>query len=176
MSKQVLIDESKKPEESGNKIDFGKVDTSEYKKPEVKVNEIDDFLKDYSQAFSIDNSQNDAENSDTEEKPKKRRGRRKKSEPQLLEADGIISGALFITIIDLILPMAIATVNNVIDKNGQKVSAHQLKMTQTQRNELEPIATEIMKQAMIKGNPMFLLVLSMIGIYGGNFVQQKFGV
>lgn len=84
----------------------------------------------------------------------------------------ILTGALFITLIDLLIPMVLAGINNRFSK--QKIKASDLFLTQRQKNELSPIADKVVKQFDFNGNPQALLIYSMIGIYGANFAMLKF--
>lgn len=84
----------------------------------------------------------------------------------------ILTGALFITLIDLCLPMIIAGLNNRFSKS--KIKASDLYLTAKQKSELSPIADKVVKQFDFNANPNALLVISMIGIYGANFAMLKF--
>lgn len=179
MSKTVLIDEQKKPDiEQANgtpqakKIDFGNIDKSALKKPSIKTTDIDDYLSDYKDSAHVV----EPDISDTTQEPIKPRVRRskKKVEPSILTGD-ILTGAMFISLIDLALPMIIVTVNNTIDKNN-KIAVDKLRLKASQKKELEPIAEEVMKQLELKANPILILIISLVSIYGLNFVNVKYGL
>ncbi len=84
----------------------------------------------------------------------------------------ILTGALFITLIDLCLPMIIAGLNNRFSK--QKIKASDLYLSAKQKSELAPIADKVVKQFDFNANPNALLIISMLGIYGANFAMLKF--
>lgn len=84
----------------------------------------------------------------------------------------ILTGALFITLVDLVMPLIIAGLNNRFSKN--KIKASDLSLTQKQKNELAPIADRVVKQFDFNGNPNILLIFSMLGIYGANYAMLKF--
>lgn len=85
----------------------------------------------------------------------------------------ILTGALFITLVDLLLPLIIAGLNNRFSK--QKIKSSDLYLTAKQKSELAPIADKVVKQFDFNANPIALLCVSMIGIYGANFALLKFG-
>lgn len=163
---KILIDEQVE-EKNANSIDWDSVDISDYKESQKTSDELDNLLSQYKEKADIPEIVEP-------EKPKKRRGRKPKAEKMSISGE-IISGALFITLLDIILPTIIVTVNNVIDKKGKKMSVMDLRLKQTQKNELEPIAEEVMKELMIKANPTFILISSFVSIYALNFVQAKYG-
>lgn len=83
----------------------------------------------------------------------------------------ILTGALFLTLIDLILPLLIALINNKI--SDSKIEAKQLMLTDKQKKELAPLAEQVIKKINIQANPIALLSISLLGIYGINFAALK---
>lgn len=83
----------------------------------------------------------------------------------------LLSGALFLTLVDLVLPMLVAALNNRFSKI--KVKASELMMTAKQKNELAPIADKVMSQVNITANPTLLLCISMFAIYGMNLAALQ---
>lgn len=83
----------------------------------------------------------------------------------------ILTGALFITLLDLLMPVLIAGLNNRYSK--QKIKASDLSMNARQRNELAPVADAFLKQANLEANPTITLLVGVIGIYAGNYVAVK---
>lgn len=88
-------------------------------------------------------------------------------EPATLSGE-ILSGLMFITLIDMLFPLLITTVNNLYAK--KKVKAYQLKLTAKQKNELAPICDKIVEKWNITADPVWLLLISMVGIYGVNYI------
>jgi hypothetical protein len=86
----------------------------------------------------------------------------------------LIDGALFIMLVDLLFPLIITLVNNKVSKD--KVDVEDLQLTEKQKKDLEPIATEAMKSMSMKANPMLLMLISFAGIYGINFMAAKTNV
>jgi hypothetical protein len=135
--------------------------------------EIEGILNGYTQAPFV--------NPETQSKSK--RGRPKKeqqgaiNQPNELQDNSIpespvISGSLLILMVDLILPNLICFAANKMTR-GKKIKANRLQMTAKQREELEPIAEQVAKDMAMKANPMTVLIISLIGIYGVNFMQLK---
>ena len=78
---------------------------------------------------------------------------------------------MFILLIDLILPNLVAMINNQFSKT--KIKASRLQMTAKQRQDLEPMADAVAKKLMLKTDPMTLFFVSLLGIYGVNFMVLK---
>jgi hypothetical protein len=89
----------------------------------------------------------------------------------VMQGSSILTGAMFITLIDLVFPMLIELGNNLLTK--QKISANDLKLTKVQKDELQPLADLVVKQINFTGNPIWLLALSLIGTYAMNFMVLK---
>lgn len=92
------------------------------------------------------------------------------TQPATLSGE-ILTGALFLTLVDLIIPTIIVGINNRFTK--QKIKATDLQLSAAQKKELAPIADQVIKQIDIKANPTLLLCVSMLGIYGANFAMLK---
>lgn len=86
----------------------------------------------------------------------------------------ILTGALFITLIDLIIPILLVGVGNRFSKPGSKIKVSDLQLTAAQKKELAPVADKVVKQLNINAKPELLLFLSLLGIYGANFAVLKF--
>lgn len=131
-------------------------------------NEINDLLKGYTKKM-------DVETEVEQEAPRKKRGRpRKEKEPDTIEDSNLISGALFLLLIDLAIPALLSMANNMMVKDKRKkIKAKTLKMTKEQREELAPIADEAVKQLMLQASPLAVFLVSIIGIYGLNFMMLK---
>ncbi len=104
--------------------------------------------------------------------PKKPRVTVTPSQQQATLSGEILTGALFITLVDLCLPMIIAGLNNRFSKS--KIKASDLYLSAKQKSELAPIADKVVKQFDFNANPNVLLIISMLGIYGANFAMLKF--
>lgn len=83
----------------------------------------------------------------------------------------IISGALFLTMIDMIFPMVLAGVNNQFSK--VKIDADKMQLTDKQKKELEPLFNAIVKAINFEGNPVLLGVVGLGSIYAMNFIMQR---
>lgn len=162
------------------------IDENDLQTSSTEKDDISKYFEKYNKAATVENVQNspgdmpaneskpfisikDTESPKTEEKPKRRR--KKKIENQIISGE-ILSGALFLTIVDMLLPMLIAVVNNALSKD--KIKGKDLSLTQTQRNQLEPIADSVMKQIELNTNPVLILILSMGGLYGMNYMAAKY--
>lgn len=83
----------------------------------------------------------------------------------------IISGALFLTMIDMIFPMVLAGVNNQFSK--VKIDPDKMQLTDKQKKELEPLFNAIVKAINFEGNPVLLGVVGLGSIYAMNFIMCR---
>lgn len=133
-------------------------------KTEGVSKEIQDLLGGYKETLQVE---------EQTEQPKDKRGRKKKLvEPeQPPEMPSLISGALLVLMIDLIIPNIIVFANNKITK--EKIKAKDLQLTNAQKNELQPVADEVAKTIALQANPLIVLVVTLLGIYGVNLMALK---
>ena len=83
----------------------------------------------------------------------------------------ILSGTLFLTLIESFMPIIIGILNEKFDK--KKIDIKKLKLTAAQKKELIPICDEVVKKLQITANPVYLLIGSLIGIYGINYMALR---
>ncbi len=83
----------------------------------------------------------------------------------------VLTGALFLSLIESIMPLIIGVLNDKFD--NKKVDVKKMRLTAGQRKELAPICDEVVKHLNIKANPIVLLVTSLIGIYGLNYMALR---
>lgn len=89
-----------------------------------------------------------------------------------IQATSLISGALFITMMDILLPLLIATVNNW-RKNSVKIDSADMKLTPSQKAELAPIGDGVVREYKINANPGALLLIAGVGMYSMAFLTAK---
>jgi hypothetical protein len=92
--------------------------------------------------------------------------------PAQMPGSSVLTGAMFLVLVDMLFPMLLEIGNNFIDPK-HKISAKQLKLQPEQRKELEPLADMIMKQINFQGSPVLLLSLGLFGTYALNFMALK---
>lgn len=162
-----------------------------------KPDDIHSLLDGYSESMEIDNTPltddsitndnsslvdwSDKSNSDIYYVRGPKKGQRKPNAGKTIKKKGsygtssvsgeLISGILFITIIDQLLPAFIAFANNKV--SNDKVKASDMQLSAKQKNELSPICDDIIRQWEISANPALILGLSLVGIYGMNFLALK---
>lgn len=88
-----------------------------------------------------------------------------------IQYNDIITGALLITLIDVLIPLLIAGINNLASKN--KIDSNLLTLNSSQKKSLEPVAEEAAKRISLQGNPVVILMVTLVGIYGMNFFMVK---
>jgi|SRR5882672_6670439 len=89
-------------------------------------------------------------------------------ESKPLFVGAVINGAIFITIIDIFMPMIIAGVHNQFNEN--KIKPSDLKMPKETRSELEPLCNEVIKSMNIQMDPKWALLLTVVSMYGMSYM------
>lgn len=164
--------------------------TEEVKTEGKEIDDISSYFSKYKQAAKIEpkieqngkptvdqpflNIKDNPLISDTynqEPEKKVRKPRRKKADKMIISGE-VLTGALFLIFVDMLLPMLIALANNAISKD--KIEGKDLGLTATQRNQLEPVADAVMKEIEMKANPVAILIITMAGLYGMNFMVAKY--
>lgn len=178
-------------------VDFSTKKTSETK--QSSPDEIADFLKGYAEPMKVPEKpdiQQPLQNSGTTGQPSWKgdpryyqRGAKKgtlKPEPlrtainpnapasTQIGANAVISGSLLITLIDLLIPLAITALNNTF--SDKKIKPEMLQMQKSQKDTLAPVCDQVAQHINLTGNPVIILIVSLIGIYGMNFLMIKQGI
>ena len=83
----------------------------------------------------------------------------------------IITGALFLTIINLLVPMFFSVVNNMVSK--RKVAYEDLQIDDKTLKQLDELANKALKHVKIEANPVAVLIVTMIGLYALQFMTVK---
>lgn len=91
--------------------------------------------------------------------------------PEMTVSGELLSGALFITLIDLVIPNVIAGINNLASKT--KIDSEKLQLSEKQKKAIEPYANETVKRLNITANPVAIFCVSMVGMYGVQFMALK---
>lgn len=91
-------------------------------------------------------------------------------EESTISAD-IVTGAMFISLVDLLMPMAFVTLNNYL--TGEKLKPSDLSLSAEQCRKLEPVADRAMSYIKLRGNPLIILGLTLMGLYSMQLVKAK---
>lgn len=91
-------------------------------------------------------------------------------EESTISAD-IITGAMFISLVDLLIPMLFVTINNYL--TGEKLKPTDLSLSAEQCRKLEPVADKAMSYIKLRGNPLIILGLTLLGMYSMQLVKAK---
>lgn len=171
-TKKSMVETDQPKEKDNNYIIGDRGDT-----PESEINNI---LSGYTEGFTFENTNESDEPSVFDslpdeakpdfEMPKKQRGRPKK-EKNVVVSGEILSGAMFLMLIDLTIPFLISVLNNQFSKT--KIKPSDLQLSEKQKAELSPLADQVAKELNIEGNPIAIFVISLLGIYGLNFAMLK---
>lgn len=93
-----------------------------------------------------------------------------------IQATVFITGAIFITLVDLLLPLAITGIYNWINskkKDGVLLDYEKMKMTPSQRSDLAPVGDAVVRELKLNGSPTLLFLLGLVGVYFMNFILNK---
>lgn len=93
------------------------------------------------------------------------------SKPTNLQASAFLTGALLLSFLDMLLPLALAGLNNWRSKI--KIKADDLMMTSKQKEELKPMADAVLRELNVQASPTVLLCIGMVGIYAGNVMMLR---
>lgn len=91
--------------------------------------------------------------------------------PTQIQSSVLISGSMFIMMIDILFPLVIGGLNNMLTKT--KIDTDKMKMTATQKSELAPIGEAVARELNISGSPTVLLSISLVGIYSANLLMLR---
>ncbi len=83
----------------------------------------------------------------------------------------LIDGGLFLTLVNLVIPMLICVGNNYF--SDKKIKPEKIQLSKEQLRELDPVCDAVMKQVSMTGNPMLLLFIGLFAAYGLNFMAVK---
>lgn len=85
----------------------------------------------------------------------------------------LITGALFLTLIDLVFPLLISAAHNYFAAKSGKIKPDDLMLTAEQKRQLSPIADKVVKQLKLSANPNTVLILTMAGLYGMQYAVAR---
>ncbi len=82
-----------------------------------------------------------------------------------------LTGAIMLTLVDILLPLLFAGINNTLSK--KKIDPDKLKLTTEQKKEFEPVADAVLKSIKFEANPVLVLSVGLLGAYGINYFMLK---
>lgn len=85
-----------------------------------------------------------------------------------LAVSTLITGAMFITLIDLLFPLCIAGLNNLFNK--VKIDPEKMKMSTAQKNDLTPHGDAVARELKLSGSPTVLMLIALTGVYGFQYM------
>jgi hypothetical protein len=83
----------------------------------------------------------------------------------------IIDGAMFLMLIDLLIPFIIAMANNRFSES--KIKASDLQLENDQIKKLTPLCDKVVSYLKLRGNPLVMLIIALVGMYGVKFAAIK---
>lgn len=92
-------------------------------------------------------------------------------QPTTIQASSFLTGAILLSMVDLIIPVALVGLNNM--KSKVKLKADSLKMSDAQKRELAPIADAVLKEMNVNASPVMLLSIALLGVYVPTFLMIK---
>ena len=95
------------------------------------------------------------------------------AKPITVNAAQFLTGALFLTIVDALMPTLILKVASYVSEDYNALKPRQIKLTKEQRAELAPLADEVVRIALGQIDPMALLLISMAAMYWENIQEPR---
>ncbi len=89
-----------------------------------------------------------------------------------IPATMLINGALFLSVINFIIPLTIVTINNWVSPK-EKMTLKDLRLTNEEKKEIDPLMDATLKQLNIQGNPLILLMITLTAAYSMKFIGKK---
>ena len=89
-----------------------------------------------------------------------------------IPATMLINGALFLSVINFIIPLTIVTINNWVSPR-EKMTLKDLRLTNEEKKEIDPLMDATLKQLNIQGNPLILLMITLTAAYSMKFIGKK---
>jgi hypothetical protein len=143
------------------------------------LNDVEKLLQDYNEPLKVDEpAAQDFVKKKRGRKPGQKNGAAKDEftgipgiDQNFINENPVISGGLLILLIDLALPNIMCFVNNKVSK--QKIKASSLQLTEDERKQLEPLADQVAREMAVKANPLTVLIISLVSMYGMKLMTQK---
>ncbi len=110
-------------------------------------------------------------------KPRKRPARNsttndlKDREEAKIDAGIMIDGAMFLMMVNMLIPLILSSVNNYFSKT--KVKPEAIEMTEKQESKFAPLVDRCLRGIEMKGNPQSLLMFGLLTIFGVNFINAR---
>ena len=139
------------------------------RRADTTVSEIENLLSGYTQEMNVKEEPDNNDGIDIEIPLKKKTRRSKKA----VVSGEIMTGAMFLFLIDTIFPSVICAVNNRF--SDKKVSPEKLMLTANQKKELEPLAQQVAEHLQAKGDPVTMFAITLLSLYGLNLMMQRAG-
>lgn len=155
-SKRIIISDAKEPEVNAGTFDF-----SGFSNP-MKDNK-DTLIETVPEVVADDQPKKRGRKPGVKNKPK---------EPETVTLDNVMSGSLFLTLINSVIPAIITFINNKVAPKS-KIDAKDLRLTDDDMKDLQPLADKVVQSMEVNANPSVLLAISLIGIYGMKFMMVK---
>lgn len=84
----------------------------------------------------------------------------------------LLSGALFLTFFNMLLPMLFCLLHNWVSKDI-KLKPESMELPEKTLNKLAPTADKVVRQIQLSGNPTTVMILTMLGLYGMQMVMAR---
>ena len=95
------------------------------------------------------------------------------AKPISVNAAAFITGALFLTIVDALLPSAIIYIAGLVSEDYKALKPKQIKLSKEQKADLAPLADEVVKIVLGEADPLFLLLIAMSAMYWENIQDAE---
>ncbi len=87
----------------------------------------------------------------------------------------LVNGAMFMGFINFVIPLIMVTANNWLSPK-EKMEQKDLRLTNEDRKDIDPLMDATLKQLNIQGNPALLLAIALVGAYSMKFFNKKMAI
>ncbi len=95
----------------------------------------------------------------------------KDQETAKIEAGILIDGAMFLLLINMLVPLVLSSLNNYLAKD--KIKPEQIELTKDQEKKFAPIVDKCMQGLMMTGDPKWVLFFGLATVFGMNYMMAK---
>lgn len=122
------------------------------------LSDFDSVFSDFTEAPKQEPKIDHEKKPETNEEPKVFTVKNPEGKKFSIEANKIIQGSTILLLLNLAIPSAIALGHNKLNKRFKPINPRDIRLSKTQKNDLEPLADEFAKYINISMSPIALFI------------------
>ena len=95
------------------------------------------------------------------------------SNPNEVNASKYLTGAIILMMIDAVIPSVLIKMMSMANPKYKSIKTKEIKLSKEQKNDLEPLADEVVKQMTVNMSPMTAFRVCTSLIYGTNIMTAS---